>query len=405
MVFLQENAPNSSTELPKPEEKQAKAVLGRIAFVGLFKKAVLFLFFVFLAIVLYLYYSTISEIIFTSILNGQSFADLLPVIRTVLFLFAGTWVFLQVTKYLISRYLENKGKKKEIKLILTLYSYVVWSLLAILVASTIFKDIGLFLASLGLIGFGLTFALQKPILNFVGWLTIVVNKPFNIGDRIEVSNIRGDVLAIHSMYTSIQGTRSDSHDKSEKIISIPNESILSNPVINFTKKADLFWDEANIQVTFESNWQKAEKILFDVTLLVMKKYVTMPLNSVRKDKKSFDDALRLLEGASKKLSKGFLKQSIKDQIETMKVIEGKANEEIPVPNVRVDIKDSGIGLNVVYLADIRNIRAMKNEIARGFLLEADKHKDIEIAYPHTQVVFSGKTKPSAKEFKKMADFF
>lgn len=332
-------------------------------------------------------YSSIIWGLIKEQLGGQSFGSFVPPLINTIILIFGTLVFLAITRFFIARYLENRGKKKEIKLILTLYSYIVWILTIILILSTWFKDIGIFLASLGLIGFGLTFALQKPILNFVGWLVLVINKPFNIGDRIEVAGNRGDVISIHAMYTSLQGTRVNSQEKSEKIITFPNEFILTNPVLNYTKRADLFWEDFTVQITYESNWKKAERVLFEVTSQVANKYVMRPVQTARKDPKAFEDVIHLLQEASKKLSRGMLKESIRENIETMKTIEQKSHEEIPVPSIRVDLLDSSIGLNVLFLADIHKIRVMRGEISRGFLTAIERQSDIEIAYPHLQVVY------------------
>ncbi len=371
---------------------------------SLFRIVWVFLVSVFLSLLFYFYSHLILEIIFTQFLSGESIATFFPIILNAVFLFIGTWIFLEVTKFFISKYLENKGKKKEIKLIVTLYSYIVWALMLVLIAASLFKDIGLFVASLGLLGFGLTLALQKPILNFVGWLTIVINKPFNVGDRIEVSGHRGDVVAIHTMYSALQGTRLNSQEKSEKIITFPNEFILTYPVINYTKRVDLYWEDMNVTVTFDSNWRKAEKILFDITFAVVKKYVSLPAVSVQRDKKSFEDALKLLEDASKKLSKGFIKESLKENIETMKTIEQQSGATVPEPTIRVDILDSGIGLNVLFQVDIRRIRVMRGEIGRGFLSEISKHSDIKIAYPRMHIVYDGQNRFADANSKKVTDF-
>jgi len=370
---------------------------------GLARPFAYFLAAVIVAVMLFLYSALIFDVIFNNILGAPSLENFVPVALNAVFLIIGTWIFLLITKFFIAKHLENRGKKKEIKLILSLYTYVVWTLLIILIASSVFKDFGIFVASLGIIGFGLTLALQKPILNLVGWITVVLNKPFNVGDRIEVSNHRGDVIAINSMYTSMQGTRLNSQEKSEKIITFPNEFILTNPVVNYTKRVELFWEDLTILITYESNWRKAEKILFEITLNVVKKYVTLPVISMKKDKKSFEDALKLLEEASKKLSKGMMKQTIKENIETMKTIEHQNKEDLPDPSVRLQLLDSGIGLNVLFVADIRRITVMRSEIARGFLQELEKHKDIRIAYPHTQIVYDPKNRDMPNS-SKMSDF-
>ncbi|MFH0955163.1 MAG: mechanosensitive ion channel family protein [Candidatus Micrarchaeota archaeon] len=370
---------------------QKSARMAKLAIIGFVVLVLLLVFFAYSALIL--------DIIKTHFLEGRSLNQLLPTALNVLLLLVGTVIFLQITRFAISKHLENRGKKKEIKLILTLYSYIVWLFTAILILATIFKDLTIFFASLGLIGLGLTLALQRSILNFAGWLTIVINKPFNIGDRIEANGIRGDVLAIQSMYTVIQSTRPDSQDRSEKIVTLPNEFVLTSPVINFTKRGDLHWEDVQIGITYESNWKKAELLLYEIATEVVREYVSLPAKNAKQNKKSFHDVIELLQEASNKLSKGGLKEALRDNIETMKTIE-QQGDDIPVPSVRVDLLDSAIGLNVLFVTDIRRVRDMRADICRGFLTAIKSHPDIEIAYPHMQLVLNPDTLGWAPKAKK-----
>ena len=57
--------------------------------------------------------------------------------------------------------------------------------------------------ALGILGAGLAFALQEVIGSIAGWLTIVTGRPFSIGDRIETGGIRGDVVDISVLRTTL----------------------------------------------------------------------------------------------------------------------------------------------------------------------------------------------------------
>jgi small-conductance mechanosensitive channel len=140
-------------------------------------------------------------------------------------------------------------------------------------------------------------------------------------------------------------------------------------------------------VTYESNWRKAEGLLLEIAGNVVKKHISKPVEAVKRDRKSFEDVLQLLHAASKKVSKGVLRDSIQENIETMKTIEQQASDGVPEPNTQISLLDSGIGINVLFVTDIRKNRSMRNEIARNFLVLTEKHSDIELAYPHTQIVY------------------
>ena len=343
--------------------------------------------FIVIAVFLYLYGSLVLKLVIEGLGEGGSLQALLPLIVTTAFIIVDTQIFLMISRFVITKYLEFRGKKRQAKAILALYTYAIWLFMIVVLVTSIFKDVGAILTSLGLIGFGITFALQKPILNFVGWLTIVITHPFTIGDKIEVQSIRGDVISIHTMYTRLQATRTNSLEKSEKIVTVPNEQILTNPVINYSRMGDVFWDDITIGITYESNWRKATEILQNVAENTSRKYLKNGIPITLKEKKSWHEAVGLLRGASKKLKRGVLKQAVKEQIEIMKSAESKSEMEIPKPDVQLQFADSSINLNVLYVTDLRSVRSSKNEITTGFLEETEKRGDIELAYPHMQIVY------------------
>jgi small-conductance mechanosensitive channel len=91
--------------------------------------------------------------------------------------------------------------------------------------------------SLGLISIVLGFALQTPILSFIGWIYILVRKPYKVGDRIKVGDDIGDVIDIDYLDTTmweIKGANLSSNHPSGSIIRFPNSNILSASVFNYS---------------------------------------------------------------------------------------------------------------------------------------------------------------------------
>ena len=339
---------------------------------------------------LYFYGSLIMDTLPASIMSSESLRTILPGFLNIAALIVATEVFLLITRFALSRYLENRGKKKEIKVILTLYTYLVWAFMGVLLLTTVFKDIGALLTSIGLIGFGITFALQKPIMNFVGWLTIVLTKPFNIGDRIEVNGIKGEVLSIQTMYTRVQGIRVGAQTKSDQIISVPNEFILTNPVTNFSRLGGLYTDDITVSVTYESNWRKASELLENVTEGAVRKFVKNNIPVTFAERRSWQEAVNLLQEASKRLRRGFVKQSVQEKIELLKTAESASEVEIQKPKIQMSLGESSIDLNVLFKTDITAVRDTKHEIAKNFMEAIERRDDIELAYPHMQIVYDEK---------------
>ncbi|MFB6204610.1 MAG: mechanosensitive ion channel family protein [Candidatus Nanohaloarchaea archaeon] len=81
--------------------------------------------------------------------------------------------------------------------------------------------------AVGLIGLGLSFALKDIIANFVSGLMILINKPFRIGDQIEIEGEAGTVKDIRVRATDIK-----TYDGRKMVV--PNSSLYSETVINNT---------------------------------------------------------------------------------------------------------------------------------------------------------------------------
>jgi small-conductance mechanosensitive channel len=70
-------------------------------------------------------------------------------------------------------------------------------LLFIIIVGFIWVDkIDSFATFLGLFSAGLAIALQDPLVNFVGWMFILIRKPFELGDRIQIGDHAGDVIDV-----------------------------------------------------------------------------------------------------------------------------------------------------------------------------------------------------------------
>lgn len=91
-----------------------------------------------------------------------------------------------------------------------------------------------FVAGLGAIGFGTSFALQGPLSNYAAGMTLIFTKPFRVGDILEVNNQMGqveDMTLARTLIRTIDGT----------LIVIPNKKIIGEIIHNYSahKKLDI----------------------------------------------------------------------------------------------------------------------------------------------------------------------
>ncbi len=103
-----------------------------------------------------------------------------------------------------------------------LLSLLVLSFALLLWFEVIGVDMSSIVAGLGLVGFGIGFALKDLISNSVSGLMLLVFKPFGVGDSIEVKGLRGRVTEINLRYTILES--------SEGRILIPNSLIFKEAV-------------------------------------------------------------------------------------------------------------------------------------------------------------------------------
>ncbi|MEW5830480.1 MAG: mechanosensitive ion channel [Chloroflexota bacterium] len=108
---------------------------------------------------------------------------------------------------------------------ITRWSIVVFGLIAALQR---FFDVTAFLAGLGILGFAVGFALQDIMQNFAAGIILLVQRPFNVGDAVEVADFTGTIQVINVRTTEL--TTLDG-----LAVIIPNASILSNPITNYTR--------------------------------------------------------------------------------------------------------------------------------------------------------------------------
>ncbi len=170
-----------------------------------------------------------------------------------------------------------------------------WSRQAIRLTSTLMMMIGLvsiwfddptrLTTAVGLVTAGLAFALQKVVTAIAGYFVILRGQTFNVGDRIVMGGVRGDVLGLGFIQTTImemgqpppvQGADPavwvQSRQYTGRIVTVTNDKIFNEPVYNYTRDFPYLWEEMVVPITYTANRKRAEQILLEV---VRKRTVTI----------------------------------------------------------------------------------------------------------------------------------
>jgi small-conductance mechanosensitive channel len=152
-------------------------------------------------------------------------------------------------------------------------SLIVAGVLILGVMSIWFDNPARLASVVGLIGAGIAFALQRVITAVAGYFVILRGKTFNVGDRILMGGVRGDVVGLSFMQTRImemgQSPREETDTKSwvrsrqftGRIVTVTNDKVFDEPVFNYTHAFAYIWDEVSVPVRYSSDHAAAEKCI------------------------------------------------------------------------------------------------------------------------------------------------
>lgn len=201
---------------------------------------------------------------------------------------------------------------------------------------------------LGLVSAGIAIALADVLKNMAGWAFILTRRPFQVGDRIEVTGLKGDVVDVRLFRFSLMevGGWVDAEQSTGRLVHVPNGVVFNQPVHNYTEGFAFIWDELPVLVTFESDWKRAEELVREV------------LSDAAPDVES---------AAGTRIRETAHKYSIR--VGTL------------TPTVYVSVRDSGVMLTARYLVETRTRRGRADRIWRGILDAFDAEPNVVLAYP------------------------
>ena len=123
-----------------------------------------------------------------------------------------------------------------------------------------------FITIISFISAGFTIALRDIILNWFAGIYIKTIKPFNVEDRIEINNYKGDVVNINTLnFELLEVDNSDFMGQSTGVIThVPNSTIFNYPLRNYDKAFKYVWNEIVVNVPLDFNIEKVRKTLYRI---------------------------------------------------------------------------------------------------------------------------------------------
>ena len=109
------------------------------------------------------------------------------------------------------------------------------------------------------VGVGIGFGLQDLVKNFVAGLVILIERPFQVGDRIELDKISAEVAEIRAR-TTVLRTNDDVH------LIVPNSMLKSETVVNRSYNRRLYRCRVPVGVSVDADPRLVERALLEAAL-------------------------------------------------------------------------------------------------------------------------------------------
>lgn len=142
------------------------------------------------------------------------------------------------------------------KNILSRLAYYGVVILAILTAlAQLGINVAALLAGLGIFGFALGFALQDVSKNFISGLLMLIQKPFSVGETVQIDQYTGTVKDIQ-----ITATQLETLDG--QVVFIPSAMVYTNPIVNISRATSRRIDLL-IGVAYDSDLEKVRQVALE----------------------------------------------------------------------------------------------------------------------------------------------
>lgn len=197
----------------------------------------------------------LSKPIFSFNNNSFTLAKILILVLSFVVLF---YVSNKIKSLLAKRLLKRRNFSEASKQTIAILSrYFVLVLGLIIILNQIGIDLNSLAVIFGALGVGIGFGLQNVINNFVSGIIILFERPVQVGDRIEVADVEGNVLEINLRSTTVR-----TNDNVNIIV--PNSEFISKNVVNWSHNDKKVRRRIEVGVSYQEDPEKIKNLLLEV---------------------------------------------------------------------------------------------------------------------------------------------
>ncbi len=186
---------------------------------------------------------------------GDFQVSVMLILRGAVFFVILFWAASSLEVYL-RRYLQKSGNlTPSVSILLQkLLRITLYTAVFLILLSSIGIDISAFAVIGGAVGVGLGFGLQKIVSNFISGIIIILDRSIKPGDIVEIDDVFGKVRALNTRFVSVVTLAG-------KEYLIPNESFITNQVINWSYSDNLVRIDAVVGVGYDSDLKLVRELM------------------------------------------------------------------------------------------------------------------------------------------------
>jgi small-conductance mechanosensitive channel len=189
-----------------------------------------------------------------------------------LILVGATYFFMRVIAFVLSIWAERNTKHRiTIKGLIPIIRIIAWiGTLSFILIAVFQPPMASLLAFSASIGVAVGFAAQDLLKNIFGGIIILTDKPFQIGDKVQIGSFYGEVTGI-----GLRSTRITTAD--DNLITVPNSDVMSQSVSNANAGEENCQVVTQLYLPLTVNIQEVKKVALQAAQVSKFIYLNKPI--------------------------------------------------------------------------------------------------------------------------------